>query len=213
MLVHDQPLRLRHGFTLVELLVVLTILVALAGLVTALVTAASGSARHDVTLASMARVRQAMAMYSMDMQKPPAFMADLLRNPGNYPPYDPQTRKGWNGPYLQHSGAQYTPDARTIFTTIYGEGNTPTLLDGWGNPLVIQRGIWDGTKADLSKDSGLRVVSAGEDGILQCPPGERMPDRVERGDDRVDRSQAVPEEADLVLFYDQADEMPELPSP
>jgi len=80
--------------------------------------------------------------------------------------YDPVYRRGWRGPYLiWRNGSFYTINAASNFTEQYGENGDPTVLDGWGNPIVLQN---PGVAADGSQD--VRLVSAGPDGVLNTPP-------------------------------------------
>lgn len=100
-------------------------------------------------------------------------LAFLFVNPltnGTAPTYDPVSGRGWRGPYLLISAGRYPgmdPDSSAVargFTTEYGVPNSspgagdgdPTVLDGWGHPVVIQG----------STLSDARLVSAGPDGNL-----------------------------------------------
>ena len=90
-----------------------------------------------------------------------------VANPDTTPDFDPACRCGWRGPYLvANNGAIYlfnpATSAATGFTEQYGESGDPTVLDGWGNPIVIQNpGIDPNTGAQ-----DVRLVSAGPDGVL-----------------------------------------------
>lgn len=87
----------------------------------------------------------------------------LFVNPLNNQPtstFDPLVGRGWRGPYLlagsgNYPGMNANPITRG-FTNTYGETGDPTVLDGWGNPLVIQ-----GTTVIDAV-----LVSAGADGDL-----------------------------------------------
>lgn len=84
--------------------------------------------------------------------------------------FDPLVGRGWHGPYLVSSAGRYPgldPDGNAVsrgFTAAYGIANSapgandgdPTVLDGWGNPIVIQ---------ETSPIEAL-LVSAGPDGDL-----------------------------------------------
>lgn len=120
----------RAGLTLIELIVVLVILVALAAMVVPLVGTGIGSAEIDITFTTMQRLRDAImggstnAGYFADLKGVPIpgrgdtyglpyTVADLLTtahyvSPGP-PAFNPQTQRGWRGPYISQSigGASY----------------------------------------------------------------------------------------------------------
>ena len=92
--------------------------------------------------------------------------------------FNPATRVGWRGPYvIQRNNASYTSNtppgfleqtsAATGVLVQYAEIGDPAVLDGWGNPIVIQNPgpTPDGVGQDV------RVVSAGPNGILTMDPG------------------------------------------
>jgi hypothetical protein len=89
----------------------------------------------------------------------------LFFNPASYTmdhSFDPISTKGWRGPYL-HNGRGAYPGVQTPaiaaangFDATYGEVGDSTVLDGWGNPIVIE-----GTTF-----ANAYLVSAGPDGIL-----------------------------------------------
>ncbi len=84
--------------------------------------------------------------------------------------YNPAYRLGWRGPYLvPNNGAVYTFNpataAATGFLEQYGESGDPAVMDGWGNPIVIQN---PGPAPDGALD--VRLVSAGPNGIVNIDP-------------------------------------------
>jgi type II secretory pathway pseudopilin PulG len=98
----------------------------------------------------------------------------LFVNPHTYSTastFDPLLGRGWRGPYVMSHGAVYpghdpaTAAARG-FTSAYGEPGDATLLDAWGNPVVLIEG---GTLA-LTE-----VRSAGADGILHTTDDLTLP--------------------------------------
>jgi len=110
-----------RGVTLVELLVVLCILVALASLVTVGAGHAEEYARRQTTLATLLEVRSAI----MGGKGNPGFLGDVGRLPtstaellaqGALPGFQRATGRGWRGPYVRIAGA--------------------TLVDGWGREIV-----------------------------------------------------------------------------
>jgi prepilin-type N-terminal cleavage/methylation domain-containing protein len=186
-------LPLRRGLTLAELLIVISVLSVLATLVLPTVGNFLGESRNDVTQQSLARLRDVIAQtYWQDANRnlpqrntsvtpvPAGRMTSpqlryLFVNPLTEDAtvtYNPAYRLGWRGPYLvANSGSVYTINATTGFLEQYGENGDPTVLDGWGNPLVIQN---PGTLADGGQD--VRLVSAGPNGVLNIPPGKLTQD-------------------------------------
>jgi prepilin-type N-terminal cleavage/methylation domain-containing protein len=173
----------RSGLTLLELVIVLAILVALATIAVPLIGNLVGDSRKDVTRQSLNEIRNVLAnMYWDDMGELPrpgalglgAGRQDhpqvryLFIGPAtedNSVDYDPTYRRGWRGPYLMDKGAGFpTPDAN--FTDYYGESNDPAVFDAWGNPIVIQN---PGLTPTGNED--VRIVSAGPDGELDINRG------------------------------------------
>ncbi len=190
----------RRGLTLLELVVVLVILAALAGLAVPLIGQLAGDSRADVTRQSLVEIRNVIAnMYWDDMGKrlprpgtaglgggrrDHPQMRYLFLNPDANPEdtvrtYDPAYRLGWRGPYLMNPGGRF-PVPNGNFTDSYGLEGDPAVLDGWGKPIVIQN---PGMTGDGSQD--VRLVSAGLNGILTIPP-DKASDSLsdaEKGDD------------------------------
>ena len=106
--------------------------------------------------------------------------------------YDPISRRGWRGPYLLHEGEgfKYAADGdRPVpgnFTHRYGETGDPAVMDGWGNPIVLQEPDADGDGLiDFDEARHVRLVSAGPDGVIDTDPDEMLPVPADRGDDLV----------------------------
>lgn len=173
----------RCGLTLLELVVVLIILMALASLVVPLVGNLLGDSRRDVTRESLVEMRNVIAnTYWDDMGKtlPRPGAAGLAAGRRDHPQvrylfinphrspedtvrdYDPAYRLGWRGPYLMNPGFRF-PLPNANFTDYYGQEGDPAVIDGWGNPIVIQNPGLVGPAQDV------RVVSAGPNGILNIP--------------------------------------------
>jgi type II secretory pathway pseudopilin PulG len=109
--------------------------------------------------------------------------------------------RAWQGPYPLHTGMEYFVTdtdtdlaTGTNFTDRYGLGNEttrvgdPTVIDAWGNPIVIQEpnaNLVSGDPPTEIERRHTRLVSAGRDGILTTPPDALMPTVAERGDDIV----------------------------
>ena len=124
-------------------------------------------------------------------------------NTANGRPMTVLSGRQWNGPYVQHSGAEYfvtdtdnDPATGFNFTDRYGLGvwdpstnsriGDPTVVDAWSNPIVIQEP--DADDNDVISDierRHTRLVSAGPDNYLDTPPDVLMPTKAERDDDIV----------------------------
>lgn len=179
----------RYALTLAELVVVLAILATVLTLTLPSVGNHVSDARDSLTRQSLTRLRDVIAeTYWQDAHRSlpqrdasvtpvPASrlttpqLRYLFVNPSTNPEsvtvtFDPTYRLGWRGPYLvDRNNAIYTINASAGFTEQYGETGDPTVLDGWGHPIVIQN---PGQLSDGRQD--VRLVSAGPDGILSTLP-------------------------------------------
>jgi len=93
--------------------------------------------------------------------------------------YDPSTRLGWNGPYLQTKSSTY-PDPEAVrnpkdtndqrkwkdfgFTTLYGQAGDLTVTDPWNSPIVVSIQLTTHGGADMYT---AYVVSAGPNKTLE----------------------------------------------
>ncbi|MFN0243889.1 MAG: prepilin-type N-terminal cleavage/methylation domain-containing protein [Planctomycetota bacterium] len=178
----------RRGFTLVELVVVLTILVVVAGLVTVSVGGVMASSREDVTKIAFANIRAAIfgergQGYYSDVRAMPTRIADLFRPRLDplpvVPLFDSVTRVGWRGPYLSPQHGFYVidvtddlddPDDPYGFTGDYGANGEPVPLDAWQRPIVLQIPEVDGVNGhSLEELRHARLVSAGENSGIDTP--------------------------------------------
>jgi len=136
------------GFTLVELVIIIVVL----GIVAAVAIPRMGSVfeqtKINATREELLRIKKAITGDSRlvsggelvdrgfegDVGFPPSRLEDLVTKPDTIPAYDKFTRLGWNGPYLDSTGAgylsdawnslyQYNPMARQIIST----GATPDI--------------------------------------------------------------------------------------
>lgn len=203
---HLKHIPARRAVTLIELLVVLVVLTALAGIVLVRVTGFSihtaqgdKSPERIATEATMRAIADAIVGttdqpgFLQDVGDMPEYMEDLFVNNG-HPDFDPVTRRGWRGPYIRTHTGSYAVDAARGFTTVYYDGvddpPSPTLLDAWGDPIVIQ--YPDLPVTDELRERNARLVSAGPDGELDTP---RSAAHIEPGDlDEDDRDD------DIILF-------------
>ncbi|PHR04166.1 MAG: type II secretion system protein GspG [Sulfitobacter sp.] len=96
MINNKQPTRDEHGFTLVELLVVLTILSLLTGLVTVQAISYLESSKISTTKSQIANIATALDLYILDAGKYPTEdqgLTILIEAPTD-------STSPWNGPYL-----------------------------------------------------------------------------------------------------------------
>jgi general secretion pathway protein G len=102
----------RHAFTLVEMLLVLTILAILAGLILPRIAGKGQQARVDATKTQIGLFKTALNMFEVDngyYPKGKNGLQDLLTQPRNAP--------NWHGPYL----------------------DTPAMpLDQWQHPYIYE---------------------------------------------------------------------------
>ena len=193
---HRLPLKPQTGLTLVELVVVLTIMVALGGLVIPRLTSTGDTARDVVSVASTVEIRDAVMQFwsdckyaypAMPVEDQRIQLGHLLTMPsiGAFAAFDPNVRLGWNGPYLQTDGKTYLIDSANGFSSIYGDATQLAIRDTFinqdydndgnaesGSPFVIQEPTLLALAAasatySLGDPREVRVVSAGPNGILE----------------------------------------------
>ena len=159
-------MKTRNGFTLIELIVVLSVLVALSGIILPLCVDNLNGANETATRSTLTEARTAMLQYwhdtkFVDLDGVTTVASEsqrfnitwLFANPvtnTNAVQFDPNLKMGWNGPYIANSTAD---------TTAGG----PNLVDAWNQTLVVQ---YVNPNVDL-KD--VRIVSAGRNGVVDIP--------------------------------------------
>ena len=116
--------RRRRGFTLLELLVVMFILVLLAGVVTVYVTKRVEEAKHAKAVADVAALGTALDMFYLHNGAYPRQLEDLRTRPSG------QDLPNWNGPYIRKPvpndpwgraynyavPGEYNPDSYDLFS-------------------------------------------------------------------------------------------------
>lgn len=96
-----------HGFTLIEMLVVIGILALLAAIAYPQVLRYIGSARTEAARAQIGAIGTALELYALDTGRfPPqqVGLAALVKKPTNV--------RGWNGPYLKKQQGLFDPWGR-----------------------------------------------------------------------------------------------------
>jgi len=159
------------GFTLLELVVVMAILVVLAGVAVRSMEGLDQQARFDATLRSVEEIRSSVAFsvagFAADLGRLPKAvgadastqLAELWSNPRNLAPFairpapsdsEVLVASGWRGPYLRL------------------EVGRATLLDGWGQPFDMLQA--DGVTPASDGDDVAFVRSRGADGVVDSEP-------------------------------------------
>ena len=99
---HRPPVVSRHrsrvtrhapGFTLIEILLVMTIIAILAAIVIPKMVGRSEQARQTAAHADLSSIKTALDAYEVDNGFYPKGLQDLIQQPGN--------AKNWHGPYLE----------------------------------------------------------------------------------------------------------------
>ena len=106
----------RRGFTLLELLVVMFILVLLAGTVTVLVTKRVEEAKHARAVADIESLGTALEQYRLHNGDYPTNLDALRERPSD------QEAPKWNGPYIKKP-VPNDPWDRPYFYVVPGERN------------------------------------------------------------------------------------------
>ena len=180
------------GFTLLELVIVVGILVVVAGLVLPRIMSTSDTATQQATNATLLAVRQAIigtdarSGYCHDMGRLPPTLAALYLMPAGAAAYSPATGRGWHGPYLTDAPGTYTLNVANGYTATYGNTGDPAPVDAWNHPIIIQFPDNTATTDPVQQTQFARLVSPGPDGIIQTPSSQLYPTATPvsvRGDD------------------------------
>jgi len=199
----------RRGLTLLELLVVLTILIALATIVVPTITTFGRKSQEVAPRENLLRLQDLLVnQYYADMQELPRPNLTVSSNRTDHPQLrylfvNPDTEsiaktpnatllstRRWQGPYIRHGGTRYQVDTANGFTTTYGVGDNdttgvrgdPAILDAWGRPIVIQEPN-DGNAGTTDDKTYTRLLSAGPNGVIDTPLTVTMANNTTRGDD------------------------------
>src|SRR5262245_8728221 len=162
------PFRTR-GFTLIEAVVVITILVLLAGVLVPIVTsevAKTHNLRAQVDLKALA---DAFNRYYAHTGAWPSNRAEMPAAPTSEPLIgypclfeNVHKRSGWAGPYLA-SGAR-EKQSWAVAVAAEGKEKARGLIDPWGRPYSVRFYPRNGA---LGAGGGILFLCAGEDGIEQ----------------------------------------------
>lgn len=100
------------GFTLMEVLLVLVILVVLGAIVVPMVTGIGESANVKAATVQVDALERTIDMYKFETKQFPATLDDLVNEPN-----DPKVAKNWSGPYIKAN---------------------KELIDPWDNPYKYE---------------------------------------------------------------------------
>jgi len=185
------PAPKRCGLTLAELVVVVVIMVALAGLLIPQLAQTTDQTRIRTTLVTMNKLRDVLVGtpstpgYFQDMDLPPTatgsvqnldvYMEDLYWNPAatSYSvvytnTFDPNAKLGWRGPYLTNSGGAFNTAALDPSFASYVRPR-----GGWTPPIPAPPAVLDAwgnpivlqwpltSDAASTRATYVRLVSAG----------------------------------------------------
>ncbi|HEX6960443.1 MAG TPA: type II secretion system major pseudopilin GspG [Lacipirellula sp.] len=125
----------RAGFTLIEVLLVLIILVIIGSLAVNVFTGTQDRASVNAAKSNVSLVRGAIDRYRLDMNKYPAKLDDLWTKPS-----DATTSDKWSGPYMEQ--LKEDPWGNPYQYTAQGKHNTDKY-DFWSNGPDGQSGSED----------------------------------------------------------------------
>ena len=125
---YDKFAERHHGFTLVELVIVIVTLGILAAVAIPRMGLLTESSKINATRDEMRRIKTAIVGdarvvaggefinrgFEGDVGFAPSNLVDLVVKPDSIPVYDKFTRLGWNGPYLDSTGQNFLYDAWDI---------------------------------------------------------------------------------------------------
>jgi general secretion pathway protein G len=135
--------RTRRGFTLVEILLVLGIIVMLAGVTAVVLWPQAKGARVDIAKTQMVKISKQLDLYNINIGHYPTEeetgLSALVTRPG-FP--DEKLNEKWHGPYLV----------------------TDDLRDPWGNLWQYQINIQAGSAATSGEQAPYKLSSNGPNG-------------------------------------------------
>ncbi len=141
----------QHGFTLIELVIIIVILGILAAVAVPKFTGLTESSKFTATKQELRNLKLAIVGdpsvvaggefvsrgYEGDVGFPPSLLVDLVVKPDSVSSYNKLTRLGWNGPYIEGSDNSYLTDAWGN-SYRYTSGSRTMISDGDGIDSLIE---------------------------------------------------------------------------
>lgn len=127
--------RRNTGFTLLELMLVVAILVVLAGLATFAIGTMQRSAYSRLAAAEISKLKEACMLFKLDVGRFPSTLDELFSPPAGLPP------GRWSGPYLQNPivgdpwGRPYTYSADEATDRVFISSNGPDGMQGTADDI------------------------------------------------------------------------------
>lgn len=140
---------INDGFTLIELVIIIVVLGILATVAIPKFGSLTENAKVNATKDEMLRIKRAIVGDSQivsggeyvnrgfegDVGHVPGLLLDLATKPDSISAYDKFTRLGWNGPYIDSTGLEYSTDAWGQ-TYVY-DPNARTITATGADPDII----------------------------------------------------------------------------
>jgi len=114
-------MRKNHGFTMIELLIVIVILGLLASIVAPEMFSKVGSAQRKTAAQQMQSFETAINTYRLDVGYYPENLAELRQS----------TKKGWDGPYLPKT-IPLDPWGNAYIYRVPGDNGNPFYIASYG---------------------------------------------------------------------------------
>lgn len=184
-------LRKSGGFTLIELLVVVALLAILASVTVMSLDSTRASAEIDATKFEMAEIRKALLQFKYDVRHfpdaedeiiAPADRIALLRNcepadDDGCTPWDPDLKRGWNGPYLMSGRVNKSPTDAGYYPN--------AMKDPWHDSVKRPGNYYrlEDPASDTPGTGTARLVSFGQNGVYE---GDHATDLCQKKDDASD---------------------------